>query len=346
MYRIDNNSSVPALPTIPGAGPEQFFSGGDPTTGQPATTLDAWWVNMIQEEIRNVVVAYGITPNKYDNTQLLQALRRATRLLLTGATTYYISPSGSDVTGDGSSGKPWATLQHAGSWVQGNIDFAGQTVTIQMAHGTYTGGLQLAGSPVGATQQGALIFQGDPADPTACVVDAVGTDCFVANAAASITVQHMTLKCTRSGGWGGYSLGATYGGVIQVQDVIFGPASLAHMYSARNGNIVIAGDYAISGGSLYHVDCGAYGVVELSQEGLPITVTLNGTPNFADAFVGVEAGFVGAPLNTFVGAATGVRFYIAGFGVIDTAGNPAGANYFPGDTPGVMPSPNGGGAYF
>jgi hypothetical protein len=158
MYRIDNTSSVPSMPAVPAAGPEQFFFGGVETTGQPATTLPDWWCNMIQEEIRNVVVAFGITPDKDDNTQLLQALRKATRQLLTQATTFYVSPSGSDTLGDGSAARPWQTLQYAGSWVMSNCDFGGQKVTIQLAHGTYTAGVELGGSPVGSTEMGQLFF--------------------------------------------------------------------------------------------------------------------------------------------------------------------------------------------
>ena len=32
---------------------------------------------------------------------------------VSAASTYYVDPSGSDVTGDGSSGDPWQTIQHA-----------------------------------------------------------------------------------------------------------------------------------------------------------------------------------------------------------------------------------------
>jgi hypothetical protein len=74
VWRTDNSSSVPSIPAIPAPGSQGFFSNGDPLTGQPATVVDAWWLNMIQEEIRNVVVGAGITPSKTDNTQLRQAI--------------------------------------------------------------------------------------------------------------------------------------------------------------------------------------------------------------------------------------------------------------------------------
>ena len=74
VWRIDNDSTVPTLPAIPAPATEAFYSDGDELTGVPATVVDAWWLNMIQEEIRNVVIAAGIQPNKYDNSQLLAAI--------------------------------------------------------------------------------------------------------------------------------------------------------------------------------------------------------------------------------------------------------------------------------
>src|SRR5215469_3466427 len=71
VWRIDSGGTVPTLPTIPAAGTEAFYSGGNEATGTPATIVPASWMNMVQEEIRNVVVAAGISPNKNDNSQLL-----------------------------------------------------------------------------------------------------------------------------------------------------------------------------------------------------------------------------------------------------------------------------------
>lgn len=49
-------------------------------------------------------------------------------------TTYYVSTTGSDVTGDGSYSKPWATIQHA-------VDNVSSDDTIMVAPGTYTGAI-------------------------------------------------------------------------------------------------------------------------------------------------------------------------------------------------------------
>ena len=48
------------------------------------------------------------------------------------ANIYYVSTSGNDATGDGSSGKPWRTLKYASTKVAAN-----QGHTIQIAAGTF-----------------------------------------------------------------------------------------------------------------------------------------------------------------------------------------------------------------
>ncbi len=66
MYRIDSLTAVSVAPPIPPAQPEKFWGA--------ETTIEDWWLNMIQAEIRAVVVAAGLVPDKTDNTQLSKAL--------------------------------------------------------------------------------------------------------------------------------------------------------------------------------------------------------------------------------------------------------------------------------
>jgi hypothetical protein len=44
VWRIDAGGTVPTLPTIPAAGTEAFYSGGNQATGTPATIVPAWWM--------------------------------------------------------------------------------------------------------------------------------------------------------------------------------------------------------------------------------------------------------------------------------------------------------------
>jgi hypothetical protein len=78
MYRIDDPSAAASLPTPEAAGTGGYWTEGNPGSGVPATLLRASWLNMIQEEIRNVVVAGGLTPSKTTYNQLLTAIQALT----------------------------------------------------------------------------------------------------------------------------------------------------------------------------------------------------------------------------------------------------------------------------
>ena len=60
MYRIDDATAATSLPAPEAAGAEGFFTEGNPATGTPATNVRGSWLNMIQEELRAVVVARGL----------------------------------------------------------------------------------------------------------------------------------------------------------------------------------------------------------------------------------------------------------------------------------------------
>lgn len=78
MHRIAHPSAVGTLPGVtytPGS--DGFFTEGNPAAALDATTVTADWLNMLQEELRNVIVGAGITPataSAIDNTQLLAAI--------------------------------------------------------------------------------------------------------------------------------------------------------------------------------------------------------------------------------------------------------------------------------
>lgn len=74
MYRIDDPSAAVALPEPEAAGREGYFTEGVPGVTE-ATLVRASFLNMLQEELRNIVLAAGIVPAKADYTQLLKALR-------------------------------------------------------------------------------------------------------------------------------------------------------------------------------------------------------------------------------------------------------------------------------
>jgi hypothetical protein len=84
MHRIDNPSASASLPIPKPAGPDGYFTSGNPNTGQPATIVEYDFLNTIQEELATIVLKGGETFDKTDNGQVLKALGS----MLTGAFSY------------------------------------------------------------------------------------------------------------------------------------------------------------------------------------------------------------------------------------------------------------------
>lgn len=75
MFAIDDPTAVAVLPTPEAAGTPGFFTEGNPSLGQAATYVRASWLNSLQQELLNILVATGVTPSKTAYSQLLTALR-------------------------------------------------------------------------------------------------------------------------------------------------------------------------------------------------------------------------------------------------------------------------------
>jgi hypothetical protein len=74
MFATDQQTAVSAIPTPAPAGTQGYFTGGNPAAGEPATIVDADWLNMIQQELINVVKAAGGTPSKTNYNQVVTAI--------------------------------------------------------------------------------------------------------------------------------------------------------------------------------------------------------------------------------------------------------------------------------
>lgn len=341
MFRIDNATAVPAAPAAPGPSTPGYFTNGNPPSAVAATIVDDWWLNQLQEEILTVVTRAGLDPDKTDTTQLYQAiLKLLPRERLNAPFTVYVAPGGSDTTGDGSSGNPFASLQRAFNFANSTFDFAGTQITIQLADGTYTAALVAAGAATGATVATPIIIQGNAANPANVVIHVTGLNCITAQNGAGLMVQNLTLISTVSASSGGAGLVAVNGGVLMFQNLVFGACGFAHSFATQGGQIIAAGPYTISGGAPSHFVGSSGGYGQMSGVGggsSAIVVTLTGTPAFPNGFAVVQNSTLLAPLNTFSGGATGPRYAASINGVIDTNGNSA--TYFPGNAAGT-PVPN------
>ena len=91
MFRIDDTTAASTIPTPEAAGDEGYWTEGNPVTGEAATNMRASWFNMIQEELRNIVVAGGLTPSKTTYNQLLQAIKKiSSYAVTTGSSDAYV----------------------------------------------------------------------------------------------------------------------------------------------------------------------------------------------------------------------------------------------------------------
>jgi hypothetical protein len=101
MYRIDSR----------GATGDGRFTEGNPTTGTPATVVNAQWMNAVQDEVVNVIEGAGIDLEKTNSTQLLAAINALATAQVRG-----LYPVGSVYVNASDSRNP-ALIFGFGTWV-------------------------------------------------------------------------------------------------------------------------------------------------------------------------------------------------------------------------------------
>ncbi|SAL25760.1 hypothetical protein AWB73_01940 [Caballeronia turbans] len=177
MFRIDDPTAATSIPTPEAAGTEGFFTEGNPTAGTPATNVRGSWLNMIQEELRAVVVAGGLTPSKTTYNQVLSALNTLygsgrllnVRVIVSSGTYTPTAGTNSIVVeavggGGGGGGAPAVGASQISTGSPGSAGsygiarftsgFSGVTMTIGAAG---AGGVGAAGTAGGTTSFGALL---------------------------------------------------------------------------------------------------------------------------------------------------------------------------------------------
>lgn len=254
-------------------------------------------------------------------------LRASTREKLTAARTYYVRTDGSDSnTGlADTAGGAWLTLQHAYDIIRATLDFAGNTVTVQVRAGTYTGGLAISTSWLGG---GALFFTGDTSTPANVIISTTSANCIQVTAplGGNLGFTGFQLKTTTSGS--GIFVSSP-GVLVTYNQIDFNTIVTTGIYVAAPGSSVQAvtnGTATISGGSTSHWQAEQGGQIQARGQ----TVTITGTPAFSFAFATANnAGIMFVDFETFSGSATGTRYIITGNSVLYTGGG--GATYLPGN---------------
>ncbi len=267
------------------------------------------------------------------------------RTQLTAATTFYVSPSGSDSNDGLTLATAWLTLQHAWDTLFKSYDLQGFAVTVLMdvAGGYYSTGLAAYGTLPGSQGPSSLVFSAlNPASPPGVLVaPSVGSPFVAADGAAYTLLDGIDVDgsisnadCISIGAGSEIALSAP-GKMHWFRNAGAGPFN--HASVAYGGKLQVNGNYTLRGGAQCHILSGDGGHVYYNTDGNPglIGVTVTGAPTFRAAFMGaVNAGTVNCQAVAFSGAAHGPT-YMAKMGGILSVGttNP---NYFPGDIAGTL----------
>jgi hypothetical protein len=351
VFRCDETNNAASLPAPPSAGTEGYFQPPNPGSGTTPVIVRAWWLNMVQEELRAIAVAGGQVPSKTNNAQVLAALNAlyaplsGARVKLNSPLSLYVNQSTGNDTNAGTSLSPFKTLQHAANVVMQSLDLNGQTVVINFAHGTDTGGVTFRDMPLGCGSGGGVQFVGDTSSPGSCIVSVTGGNCFVAGAGTTISISGFHLAATAGGsGITGCGLVGNQASSISFDHCEFDACATAHMYATSGAIIQSNGaPYAITGDSAptpEHILVSGGGGVSVAGS----TVTIGSARAFTDFVASALNSWVIANGMTFSGAGvagtTGARYSVVKNGVVDTNGG--GATYFPGNSGGSTAS---GGQY-
>lgn len=279
---------------------------------QEGTTALPW---LAGDLAGNLVTAGGLNSFKQPATA---------RTRLTANTTWYVATTGNNVTGDGTIGLPWQTIQFAIDYIYNNIDPASYTVTIQVADGTYTNTVLVVGY---LPNIAGLVISGNITTPANCIISTSNSNGSVEVVSGRLAIGGF--KILNSAGPG---VNASLQGNLSISGKMdFGACATAHILANDTGSEVqVSSNYTISGSSPYHFSASAGANITLTA---PITITLTGTPSFSNQFAfSQKTGVLTAFNAAFSGAATGVRYTTTLNGVIDTGGG--GANFFPGNAAG------------
>lgn len=257
------------------------------------------------------------------------------RDVLTANRTYYVRTDGSN-SNDGlsnTSGGAFLTIQKAYDVIVSRLDLSGFTVTIQIADGTYTGGLSIAAPWSGG---GTIVVQGNSGTPSNVLISVTSNNA-IANSSTlpgKLTVKDLKLQSATSG-----ALLLNSGvGLIEFSNIVFGAAAgSGHIVaSGPAARITGAGNYSITGGGSTHNESIYGGLVLING----VTVTITGNPTFSSAFAFAwRTGTVDVYGNTYsvTGSVTGVRSNAVENGVIITGGQ-SNTAYPPGSSNGVTSS--------
>lgn len=297
--------------------------------GEADQQLFNWTAGYPVGQIYNVLLDAGVTPDYSDLTQLKSALAILYPRTLKQDLNFYVRPDGNDNNSglENNAGGAFRQVQAALDAVSRYV-LLGYVAYIRVADGTYNSFIATN------TGGGDIRIIGNVASPGNVVINGGADDAVRAVRGSTITVQGMRINAPATGK---ACILAFDRSKIAFSDIIFGAASVAHIYASSSSIVVAIGDYSIAAGAENHILAGTTSVIEIIGRVATITAVMSFT-QFAQANNGTVlasgAGFPGA------GNVTGARYLSQVVGVIYTAGG--GANFFAGNSAGSIAT---GGVY-
>lgn len=242
------------------------------------------------------------------------------RLVLTADTTFYVSTTGSDTTGSGTSGAPWATVQKAVDYITGYIDPSQYQVTIKLADGTYTVTSTIFLRPNSFAKP--PIILGNTSTPANVVVSLSGGGDLWQMAYGGAWIIK-ALKYTATSGNGTY----VKAGSLILDNCVLGACAANTVFALLNGAITVQGGTTITGTHSVNVFVTRLGGnIYIAAQNITFS-------SATCTLVYLFSGTIYALGLTFTGTFTGQRYSVNGNGVLETGGS--GVNYFPGTIAGA-----------
>lgn len=267
------------------------------------------------------------------------------RWKLTAGITLFVSPTGNDANDGLDIGSPVQTLfQVSVLMAQAQFDaYAASSpqVAIQLADGTYTGGLHLPGTLVGGAGNAQVSIRGNASTPANVIVqgDGAGAPPFAFFDYAVVELKNMKLQDTAAS-----LLTCETGAICRLEGgIIFGQtgSGQAHMFVRDNGAIIADVGYTISAAAAANNGYHIFAIDRANVKIQSATVTFSASVTFnttilAQRCANVNAGAVTWTLGAFT--VTGKRFGADDLSMISVFG--AGVNAVPGSIAGT--TSNGG----
>jgi hypothetical protein len=250
---------------------------------------------------------------------------------MTGNLDFYVGGTGANNTNPGTSLAPWATLQHAVTEIS-KYNTNGFTLTVH-CQGPFSAGMSIPA----IAGPGQVVFSFAAGSSITVSTGA----CITIGSGANVTIDGpvtfsapMAVPITGFDGVAIYAFSAAT--VILSGGALYSACSGSHIVADSSSTIVINGNYTIQGNSASHWKANAGGLISVANNGLPITISIIGTPSFSNAFAIAQSLAIVRALSTtiaFAGSTTGQRYNVSENAIIKTAGG--GASFIPGTVAGA-----------